>query len=259
MTSLSSLTASFPAEKRCKGKHFFSFHQNFFQVFFGEAFRGGRTAARRIPPQAGERCQPFIVQRLSLPKAGAKVRTLSDSATHSTQLFGREDEKKEKQHIYIYGRTRLHLFMRHKHGQISTRKNENFYSERCLSHAVGTGNASACIFGSEETGHKKCLFGEKKIAFSPKRTVIMCEKISEKTLFYLQLVETFAIYTYHIALRNKRIGVDIFHHLFFANTTITFTSCLLYHPCPSSKVTPRSTFVAMASAIFSYCFEKIRN
>ena len=73
MTSLSSLTASFPAEKRCKGKHFFSFHQNFFQVFFGEAFRGGRTAAR--------------VQRLSLPKAGAKVRTLSDSATHSTHFF----------------------------------------------------------------------------------------------------------------------------------------------------------------------------
>ena len=85
MTSLSSLPASFPAEKRCKGKHFFSFHQNFFQVFFGEAFRGGRTAARKIPPEVGERCQPFIVQRLSLPKAGAKVRT--DSATHSTHFF----------------------------------------------------------------------------------------------------------------------------------------------------------------------------
>ena len=86
MTSLSSLPASFSAEKRCKGKHFFSFHQNFFQVFFGEVFRGGRTAARKIPPEVGERCQPFIVQRLSLPKAGAKVRTLSDSATHSTHL-----------------------------------------------------------------------------------------------------------------------------------------------------------------------------
>ena len=87
MTSLSSLPASFSAEKRCKGKHFFSFHQNFFQVFFGEVFRGGRTAARKIPPQTGERCQPVIVQRLSLPKAGAKVRTLSDSATHSTHFF----------------------------------------------------------------------------------------------------------------------------------------------------------------------------
>ena len=87
MTSLSFLPASFSAEKRCKGKHFFSFHQNFFQVFFGEVFRGGRTAARKIPPQTGERCQPFIVQRLSLPKAGAKVRTLSDSATHSTHFF----------------------------------------------------------------------------------------------------------------------------------------------------------------------------
>ncbi|WP_204500363.1 hypothetical protein, partial [Bacteroides caecicola] len=74
------------------------------------------------------------------------------------KLFGREAEKKEKPHIYIYGRTRLHLFMRHKHGQISTRKDENFYSERQPSHAVGTGNASACVFGSEEIGHKKCLF-----------------------------------------------------------------------------------------------------
>ena len=54
MTSLSSLPASFSAEKRCKGKHFFSFHQNFFQVFFGEVFRSGRTAARKIPPQAGK-------------------------------------------------------------------------------------------------------------------------------------------------------------------------------------------------------------
>ena len=47
------------------------------------------------------------------------------------------------------------LFMRHKHGQISNRKDENFYSERCLSHAVGTGNASACVFGSEKTGLKQ--------------------------------------------------------------------------------------------------------
>ena len=39
MTSLSFLTASFSAEKRCKGKHFFSFHQNFFQVF-SERFFG---------------------------------------------------------------------------------------------------------------------------------------------------------------------------------------------------------------------------
>ena len=54
MTSLSFLTASFSAEKRCKGKHFFSFHQNFFQVFFGEVFRGGRTAARKIPPEVGK-------------------------------------------------------------------------------------------------------------------------------------------------------------------------------------------------------------
>ena len=76
MTSLSFLPASFSAEKRCKGKHFFSFHQNFFQVFF----RGGFS-------ERSDRGTKDIVQRLSLPKAGAKVRTLSDSATHSTHFF----------------------------------------------------------------------------------------------------------------------------------------------------------------------------
>ena len=145
----------FSAEKRCKGKHFFSFHQNFFQVFF----RGG--------------CQPFIVQRLSLPKAGAKVRTLSDSATHSTHFFsyffdirgkyavkqgfttetfwkGSREEGKTA-HLYIreYAVTFIYAA---KHSEISTRKDENFYSERCLSHAVGTGNASACVFWGNKKG-----------------------------------------------------------------------------------------------------------
>ena len=87
MTSLSFLTASFSAEKRCKGKHFFSFHQNFFQVFFRGGFPGRSDRGTKDTTPSGERCQPFIVQRLSLPKAGAKVRTLSDSATHSTHFF----------------------------------------------------------------------------------------------------------------------------------------------------------------------------
>ena len=87
MTSLSSLTASFSAEKRCKGKHFFSFHQNFFQVFFRRGFSGRSNRGTKDTTRSGEGCQPFIVQRLSLPKAGAKVRTLSDSATHSTHFF----------------------------------------------------------------------------------------------------------------------------------------------------------------------------
>ena len=87
MTSLSSLTASFSAEKRCKGKHFFSFHQNFFQVFFRGGFSGRSDRGTKDTTPSGERCQPFIVQRLSLPKAGAKVRTLSDSATHPTHFF----------------------------------------------------------------------------------------------------------------------------------------------------------------------------
>ena len=87
MTSLSSLPASFSAEKRCKGKHFFSFHQNFFQVFFRGGFSGRSDRGTKDTTRSEERCQPFIVQRLSLPKAGAKVRTLSDSATHSTHFF----------------------------------------------------------------------------------------------------------------------------------------------------------------------------
>ena len=72
MTSLSSLTASFSAEKRCKGKHFFSFHQNFFQVFFGEVFRGGRTAARKIPPEVGGKMPAFHRSETFAPESGCK-------------------------------------------------------------------------------------------------------------------------------------------------------------------------------------------
>ncbi|WP_204499487.1 hypothetical protein, partial [Bacteroides caecicola] len=116
-------------------------------------------------------CQPFIVQRLSLPKAGAKVRTLSDSATHSTHFFSsffdirgkcavkqgfttetfwkgrREGGKTAHLYIRVYAITFIYAA---KHGQISNRKDGNFYSERCLSHAVGTNCTSACVFGSEE-------------------------------------------------------------------------------------------------------------
>ena len=86
MTSLSSLPRRFQRKSVAKVSTFFHSTKTFFKFFFGEVFRGGRTAARRIPPETGKDAS-LIVQRLSLPKAGAKVRTLSDSATHSTHFF----------------------------------------------------------------------------------------------------------------------------------------------------------------------------
>ena len=133
MTSLSFLPASFSAEKRCKGKHFFSFHQNFFQVFFSGRFSGA------VGPRHGR----------YHPKRGKDASLSSFRGFRSrkrVQKYALYPIPEEKPHIYIYGRMRLHLFMRHKHGEISTRKEGNFYSERSLSHAVGTGNASACVF-----------------------------------------------------------------------------------------------------------------
>ena len=116
MTSLSSLPASFSAEKRCKGKHFFSFHQNFFQVFFRRGFSGRLNRGTKDTTRSGEGCQPFIVQRLSLPKAGAKVRTLSDSATHSTHFFSTETflegkPRRRKNRTSIYTGVRDYIYL----------------------------------------------------------------------------------------------------------------------------------------------------
>ena len=129
MTSLSSLSALFSAEKRCKGKHFFSFHQNFFQVFFGEAFRGGRTAARKIPPQAGKDASLSSFRGFRSRKRVQKyaLYPIPQHTPHTffalqRKLFGRGQAKEEKPHIYIYGRTRLHLFMRPNTGKFLTER-----------------------------------------------------------------------------------------------------------------------------------------
>ena len=70
----------FQRKSVAKVSTFFHSTKTFFK-FFSERFFGA------VGPRH-ERYHPkFIVQRLSLPKAGAKVRTLSDSATHSTHFF----------------------------------------------------------------------------------------------------------------------------------------------------------------------------
>ena len=44
----------FSGKRVAKVSTFFHSTKTFFKFFFGEVFRGGRTAARKIPPQAGK-------------------------------------------------------------------------------------------------------------------------------------------------------------------------------------------------------------
>ena len=71
MTSLSFLTASFSAEKRCKGKHFFSFHQNFFQVFSGRFSGAVGPRHERYHPKRGK-MPAFHRSEAFAPESGCK-------------------------------------------------------------------------------------------------------------------------------------------------------------------------------------------
>ena len=72
MTSLSSLPASFSAEKRCKGKHFFSFHQNFFQVFFRGGFSGRSDRGTKDTTRSGGKMPAFHRSEAFAPESGCK-------------------------------------------------------------------------------------------------------------------------------------------------------------------------------------------
>ena len=72
MTSLSSLPASFSAEKRCKGKHFFSFHQNFFQVFFRGGFPGRSDRSTKDTTRSGGKMPAFHRSEAFAPESGCK-------------------------------------------------------------------------------------------------------------------------------------------------------------------------------------------
>ena len=90
MTSLSSLSASFSAEKRCKGKHFFSFHQNFFQVFFRGGFSGRSDRGTKDTTRSGGKMPAFHRSEAFAPESGC------NSATHSTHFFSSFFDIREK-------------------------------------------------------------------------------------------------------------------------------------------------------------------
>lgn len=85
-------------------------------------------------------------------------------------------------------------------------------------------------------------------------------------LLHLYLVESFAVYTHYVTLRDEGVGVYLVDDSEYLDTFLTFGQhgehtalSLLYHPSPYNTVTPRSSSVLMASAIWSYLLEKMKN